>query len=162
MRHNINLLKHYKNVIFLFFILVIIGLSSCEEKCIGIINNSYEGFGYFIYKNESQDGLYQIYFIPVCNNLEKEKYDNKELRPMLGMIFYSSSKNHQFRDIFIYSKPYSKIYYDPLNRDTSRISYQYLPVYIEFEGLNFTETFSLSPKIQREKIHFINDDNYNI
>jgi hypothetical protein len=159
-------IEHLKSNSRLYFILIftILIIFSCKKNCPSIVNNSYKGCGFFIYKPESRDGKYQIYFIPVCNKDKSIICLSDDLRPLSGIIFHCTSTNKQFRDVFIYSKPFydfsSNLFYASSSNPDEEDFYRYLPVYIEFEGISFDEMSS--GKKQRESIYLPNKKKYDI
>jgi hypothetical protein len=126
---------------------VITLLISCQQngkECAVIENNSYNGYGFFYFKNHFQDSSTELRFIPVCANKE-DLLHFRNLNPQMGLDTYCYFDDSLLRTIAMHST---------IIPDESGFEYYLTPVYIEFEEApNYQER----AKIINRKKQYIRD-----
>lgn len=111
---------------------------SCENerKCEGILNDSYKGYGFFIFDDFRPSGSsYEITFFPICtvdsNSIKNlDNYRSKILKASLGFSFHGSQRdeNNYMKSIFNCSTRVRNLFVKD-----SRLSAAYItPVFISF------------------------------
>lgn len=80
----IGLVNRVREVFLIFIIMLTV---SCHERCHSIEDNAYKGYGFFFFENHFQCGNTQLFFIPVCCDLE-DLLNFKNLDPQIGLCFF--------------------------------------------------------------------------
>lgn len=99
-------------------------ITSCQKHCPHIENNSYKGYGFFVFRNDFQDGYTELLFIPVCSDIENLLHF-KNIETHTGLSFLCYGRDSLLRNLAKSS------YIVPIDKETNYEQYL-TPVYIDF------------------------------